>query len=334
MAVRELIFTGGEPLLRRDLFEVACRSRSFGIRTNIITNGTVIKTPEMARRLADTFNLVTVSVDGGTPEIHEATRGRGTFRVLKNALNLLNDAGVKPKINHVITPENVDHLGELAEFLDQIQIHSVNLMNHGPLGRGAFDGGDLGWVDYQKSHQFAWADPRAEAFMPDGPELPPSCSVRGNCGLGGNEIYVNSLGDVFPCKLVTESQFKAGNIRDRPLRDIFEEETFRDLRGSSTEEGNNLVDCRKCYVRGICGGGCRAYHLGYTGNIKRNARNFCRVLRHSAVTSMWAASGVEAEVLLSETESAFVPIHVKDGTVHEAYDDWKTSRIIPFTPVA
>lgn len=76
MGVQQLIFTGGEPMLRKDLFHIVRHARERGLAVNMITNGTVIRRPETAREIAELFNLVTVSVDGGTAEMHERTRAR------------------------------------------------------------------------------------------------------------------------------------------------------------------------------------------------------------------------------------------------------------------
>jgi sulfatase maturation enzyme AslB (radical SAM superfamily) len=65
----------------------------------------------------DLVDQVTVSVDGGTAELHERTRGAGTFATTIAALRLLNAAGVEPITNHVVSEENVDHLPDLARTL-------------------------------------------------------------------------------------------------------------------------------------------------------------------------------------------------------------------------
>lgn len=311
MGAEEFIFTGGEPMLRPDLFELAARSRDRGLRTNLITNGTVIKTAEIADRVASHFSVVTVSIDGGTPEIHERTRGRGTFRSVSRALRLLNDAGVEPKINHVVGPNNVDHLDDLVTFLSAYRIRQTRMVFHAPLGRGLHDGQDLGWNNYRRIHEFSWGSPRAKVVLPDGPRFTKPCAIKGNCGFGGREIYVNSSGEVFPCKVVAEPQQRAGSLRDRSLREMWALPVFERLRKMSV---TTLQGCRDCYVRGACGGGCRAHHAGYSGDLEISAERFCRILRHMIVTNMWAGSGVTGEALLEPSGSAYLPLRIKDGT--------------------
>ncbi|WP_405589940.1 StsB family radical SAM/SPASM domain sactipeptide maturase [Streptomyces sp. NBC_01190] len=331
MGVKQFIFTGGEPMLRKDLFDVAGHARSLGMTVNMITNATLIRKAETARRIADTFHTVTVSIDGGTEELHERTRGKGTFARTREGLRLLNEAGVIPTINHVVTPDNVDALEDLCDFVGDLKVRRVRMMYHSDLGRAATDGYEFGWSEFQKIQKFMWTNPKADNLLPDGPTASKPCSIAGNCGMGGNEIYVNSLGTVYPCKLVTERVHKAGNIRQQTLAEIFATPLLADMRHNSVFEGDNLSDCRRCYIRAACGGGCRAYHLAETGDIHRNGRHLCRTLRHSMITSWWRANGVTGPELLANQAELLLPRMVRDDSVHPVYEDWKLDgrRLLP-----
>jgi radical SAM protein with 4Fe4S-binding SPASM domain len=323
LGAQTMVFTGGEPMLRRDLFQVAGRARELGMRANIITNATLIRKPAMAQRIADTFSTVTVSMDGGTAAIHEKTRGAGTFAKTVAALRMLNDVGVRPTINHVVTEDNVGAIDALAELLADIDIVRVRLMQHSELGRGATDNSSFGWPEYKQVHQFIWTDPRGKNLIPDGAvSSRRSSTVQVNCGLGGNEIYVNSLGDVFPCKLVTGRAHKAGNLREDTLRSLFAMPVLKDLRSNAVFAGENLADCRRCYIRGACAGGCRAYHMAKTGDLKRNSRQLCRLLRHQMITSMWVGAGAGRTTLVDREEEAYRPLMVRTGEEHPVYRDW------------
>ena len=326
MGAEVIVFTGGEPMMRKDLFDIAARATERGMRANIITNATLIRKPEMARKVARTFSAVTVSIDGGTAEIHERTRGKGTFAKTVAALRMLNAEGVRPTINHVITQENVDHVAELAELVSGLDIGRVRAMHHSDLGRGASDGDSFGWAEYKRLHEFMWTDPRAADLLPDGPLGQKSCETRINCGLGGNEIYVNSLGDVYPCKLVTGREHLAGSVKKTPLRELFASPVLADLRSNAVFAGDNLTDCRRCYIRGACAGGCRAYHMAESGSLKRNSRALCRILRHQMITSMWVAAGSGRETIVDNEDEAFRPLLVATGGQHPVYEDWQTEQ--------
>ncbi|WP_157248688.1 StsB family radical SAM/SPASM domain sactipeptide maturase [Nonomuraea typhae] len=344
MGANLLIFTGGEPMLRKDLFQIVEHANRSGLKSNIITNATMIRSREQADRFAELFNSVTVSVDGGTAEAHDRTRGAGSFDRTHHALRLLNEAGVVPKINHIVTSDNVDELVSFANFADGLDVHSVRLMYHNKLGRGVDDDYDFGWEDHLKIQYTAWTSPATGCLRLDGPKPLTPCSIRANCGMGGNEIYINSLGDVYPCKLITGREQLAGNVRQKPLAEIFGNPVLREMRTSSVYGGDYHADCAKCYIKPFCGGGCRATHMSESGDPRRNSRHQCRILRHGIATQLWLENGITSEELAADHTEMTTPRLVAGGGVHPVYEDWKTyvppspdaisvRELLPITPV-
>ncbi len=338
-----MIFTGGEPMLRKDLFQIVQHANDSGLTSNIITNATMIRTPEIARRFADLFGTVTVSVDGATAETHDRTRGAGSFDKTHRALRMLNDAGVVPLINHLVTSDNVDQLEDFATFMEGIEVRDIRLMYHNNLGRGVDDEFEFGWEDHLRIQRITWTSPAAGRLLPDGPKPLQRCAVRGNCGMGGNEIYINSLGDVYPCKLVTEPGHLAGNVRRQSLSEIFGAPLLYDMRTSSVYGGDYHADCEKCYIKASCGGGCRAAHMSESGDLRRNSRHQCRILRHGIATQLWLESGIKPAELARDPEMT-TPRLVASDAVHPVFDDWKTyvrpspgavrvGELLPITPV-
>jgi radical SAM protein with 4Fe4S-binding SPASM domain len=329
LGAKYMIFTGGEPMLRKDLFEVVEHANRCGMKSNIVTNATMIRKPEQARRFAELFNQVTISVDGGTAETHDRTRGKGSFARTHRALRLLNAEGVVPQINHIVTSENVDELEGFAAFMDGVEVADIRLMYHNNLGRGVDDEYEFGFADHMRIQKLVWTSPALGKLRPDGPRPTPSCTVRANCGMGGNEIYVNSLGDVYPCKLITGREHLAGNVRRESLREIFEGELLFEMRNSTVFGGGYHADCAKCYVKPFCGGGCRATHLSESLDLRRNSRPNCRILRHGVTTHLWLETGVGTAVLASNNDEMTRPRLVSGDAVHPVYEDWKS-----YTPPA
>jgi radical SAM protein with 4Fe4S-binding SPASM domain len=321
---RTIVFTGGEPMLRKDLFQIVEHANRSGLMANVITNATMIRTQATANRFAELFNAVTISVDGGSAETHDRTRGKGAFAKTYKALQLLNAAGVAPAINHIVTSDNIDELESFATFLDGIEVHSVRLMNHNDLGRGVDDSYDFGWTDHLRVQQIVWTSPVAGTLKPDGPRPVSPCSVKGNCGMGGNEIYINSLGDIYPCKLVTRPMDLAGNIRRQRLSEIFASPVLGGMRRSTVFGGDYHTDCAKCYIKAACGGGCRAAHMSESGDLRRNSRHMCRILRHGVVSQLWQETGVSRAELASKDLEMTLPRLVAGGDVHPVFDQWKT----------
>ncbi|GGL07190.1 hypothetical protein Sme01_11930 [Sphaerisporangium melleum] len=327
-----IVFTGGEPMLRKDLFQIAEHANRSGLKSNVITNATMIRTPATARRFAELFNAVTISLDGGTAESHDRTRGAGSFARTHRAIQLLNDAGVVPAINHIVTSDNVEELEQFATFVKGLEVHSVRLMYHNDLGRGVDDEYGFGFEDHLRIQQIVWTSPVAGKLKPDGPRIVSPCSIKGNCGMGGNEIYVNSLGDVYPCKLITGRAQYAGNVRERPLAEIFAAPVLSAMRRSTVYGGDYHADCAKCYIKPSCGGGCRAAHMAQSGDLQRNSRHWCRILRHGVVTQLWREAGFGNAELAEKDLEMTVPRLVRDDEVHPVFDDWK--GYVPDSPKA
>ena len=111
-----LVFSGGEPLLRPDLFELAERAKNRGLLTALATNGTLIDEP-LARRIAAAgFDRVSVSLDGADAATHDRFRGLdGSFDLAIRALNLLRGLDVSTQINCTIARHDMDQIEEALE---------------------------------------------------------------------------------------------------------------------------------------------------------------------------------------------------------------------------
>ncbi|MEN3613166.1 PqqD family peptide modification chaperone [Plantactinospora sp. ZYX-F-223] len=221
-----LILTGGEPMLRRDLFDVADLARSRGLRVNLVTTGTRIRDAGTARRIADTFASITVSLDGGGHELLGTAPGEGTVARTVRGLALLNAAGVKPAIDHVVSPENIAALDDLMAFLDGIEFSRIRMMSHTAVDRGGPGGPHLGWEYLGGEYQLAarrsgWTSPVARKALSQGPRAVPSCSAQADCGLRGIDIHVDPRGDIYPREPVPGPPHPAGNLRNQPLREMF-----------------------------------------------------------------------------------------------------------------
>ena len=132
-----LILTGGDPLMRGDVFDIAERGIAQGLRVVMSPNGTLV-TPEVARRMKDVgIARISISVDFPTADEHDAFRGvpgayEGAMRGIRTAI----EAGVEVQINSTITKLNAHHLPallELAERVGAVSFHPFMLV---PTGRG------------------------------------------------------------------------------------------------------------------------------------------------------------------------------------------------------
>jgi len=120
-------FTGGEPMLRRDFFEILAHAKKIGLAVVLTTNGTLI-TKEKARRLKRLgVDYVRISLDGATPKTHDWLRGvHGSFgRAVKGIRNCVG-AGVKTGIGTVILQENIHELGDIIDLVAGLGCCDIN----------------------------------------------------------------------------------------------------------------------------------------------------------------------------------------------------------------
>ncbi|MFZ5817298.1 MAG: radical SAM protein [Bacillota bacterium] len=291
LGVSYMAFTGGEALLRKDCIDLIAHARSRGLKPFLITNGSPV-TPEKVKRLAPLLSGVTVSMDSPAAEQgHDAVRGRGSWEAARRAIALFQEAGVPVAVNTTVTARSVESMPEMVSWaLDRsIQTHRIGAVSD--LGRGGLNPLAAGPLERLRAERGAHRIlvERLDEVDLDGIKLfntPLSpFQLKRHCGVGVEEISVDSLGDVYPCKLLHLPHLKAGNIRERSLREIWEgSEIFEAMLGVNPD---NLPDCRPCTFRYICGGGCRAHQMSMTGDLYGTFNQDCPSLRRSLRRHMW-----------------------------------------------
>jgi len=134
--VKFLIFSGGEPLTRKDLFDIATHCKELGIVTYLSTNGLYVKKGN-AKKILDTFDYIGISIDG-SPKVHDAFRGlKGAFAESMKAVDLLNSYGkTKVGIRFTITKETYDDLQFIFELAEKHNIPKIYISHLVYSGRG------------------------------------------------------------------------------------------------------------------------------------------------------------------------------------------------------
>ncbi len=229
LAPQKVVLTGGEPLLRSDLFDIAHAFREVDpdkqVCLCLISNGTLIEKQNVSL-IAQTFDEVRISLDGPR-EVNDRLRGNGTFDGAVKAIHNLHSAGTYPGVSITVTTENVPHLSGFLSFLLREGVTTeFHLAPFRPVGRGALyldlacspREARLAVADFWQRH-FGIQSGFAEAA--DTVNLA-SC---GNCGVGS---YINILpdGSVYPCHVLSVPKFLLGNVRQTKLSTIIQESTL------------------------------------------------------------------------------------------------------------
>jgi MoaA/NifB/PqqE/SkfB family radical SAM enzyme len=123
----DVFFTGGEPLLLEDIYEMLTYSAS-RIKTTVLTNAMLLRGTRLERLAATQRSvppenlIVQVSLDGGRSEDHDAYRGPGSWEKTVEGIRLLQERGFRVRIGTTETPVNSPHLGKICEFHRRIEI--------------------------------------------------------------------------------------------------------------------------------------------------------------------------------------------------------------------
>lgn len=263
-----LIFSGGEPLFRRDIFELIGRAREKGLPTALATNGTLVSAP-LAKRLKDAgVYYASISLDGSAPETHDAFRGPGNFERALAGLRRLQEAGIKVQINFTVTRANVHQVEEMYRLSAASGAHALYLFLLVPVGCGVqiAESQMLGsreverWLGWVCEKERAGGLPVKAICAPHyfrvahetgaDPEGPAEADRKG-CLAGIHMCFVSHRGDVYPCGYLPAA---AGNIRSESFKSIWEDSPLlRSLRDPSLLTGR----CGACRFKKVCGG-CRA----------------------------------------------------------------------------
>lgn len=249
---------GGEPMIRRDFFELVEYAVARRVGVKFSTNGTRIDRAA-ARRLASTDYLdVQVSIDGADAVTNDRLRGLGSYDAARRAMDHLAAADFGPfKISVVVTRESVEQLDEF-ERLAQSYGAQLRLTRLRPSGRGVDVWSELHPTRQQSRALYRWLIARPEVLTGDSffhlSALGPALEGLNLCGAGRVVCLIDPVGDVYACPFVIHEEFLAGNVRDAGFGSLWRDsELFRSLR-----EPGSAGACASCGSFDACRGGCMA----------------------------------------------------------------------------
>jgi len=245
---KKVIFTGGEPLPRKDIFNLINNFRKMlydkKINLCLMSNGLLIDN-KIALKIVELFDEVRISIDG-PPEVNDILRGNGSFRSAVNAIKNLKNAGISPVVSITMTSLNLSMLKDFLSFLlDELFITSFHLSILKPSGRN-LDHPELkcSWEKAQQIIADFWQNRFIKSSLPENRRRSALINC-GNCGVGSH-INILPDGSVYPCHVLSVPKFCLGNIRKTDLsKIIFESDILRFLRSINFTElakSNNYLN--------------------------------------------------------------------------------------------
>lgn len=280
------VLSGGEPLLREDIFEVAQYADKKGFRVCMATNGSQL-TDDICKNIKKShIQILSLSLDGSTPDQHDNFRqSPGAFETTLKATNLLNQHHIKFIINSSFTKRNQSDIYNTFQLAKKIGASAWYMFMVVPTGRGKHLMDELiSPPDYDKILKWHYEQEKKETIL-----MRPTCaphyyrlvhelnrqsdknhrlkrrslsfSTGGSkgCIAAQSICFINAKGDVHPCSYLP---LTAGNVLKQKFKTIWEEsDLFNNLRNFKSYDGK----CGKCEYINICGG-CRARSYCVTGD--------------------------------------------------------------------
>ncbi|WP_186575970.1 TIGR04053 family radical SAM/SPASM domain-containing protein [Aquibacillus kalidii] len=286
-----LVFSGGDCMLREDLFELAEYAVKKGMRVSITpsaTNNVTKEKMELAKKVG--LSRWAFSLDGPSPKIHDQFRGTtGSFHLTLEKINELHELSLPLQINTVISKYNYDHLEEMAELVKDLKAVMWYIFLLVPTGRAQRDA-CISAVEHEKVFRWLYElnkempyDIKTTAGQhyrrvvlqqkvrehqldkdtiryEDTIATDYASKVDGlkrapkSVNDGNGFIFISHIGDVLPSGLLP---IKVGNVRENALKDIYRNSSIlKELRNPDLYKGK----CGVCEYRTVCGGSrSRAY---------------------------------------------------------------------------
>lgn len=267
-------FTGGEPTLRAGLARFVRHAKALGLRVNLISNGQRLDGPRVAELAEAGLDSAQLSLEGPTPEAHDALVGRpGAFTRLWSGLEELRRRGVRVHTNTTVSRRNLDGLEAIVDLVAARGLPRLTMNLVIPCGSAGANPGLT--VPYSEAGEHVLrVRARAEAR---GVELVwysplPLCLFNtiahglGNrgCAAADGLLHVNPAGDVLPCSSFEHGE-SLGNLLRQPFAEVWASSSARYLR----EKRMMPPRCAECPDAAACQGACvlywRAVGLGELG---------------------------------------------------------------------
>ncbi len=287
-----LILSGGEPLLRPDIYDIAHRAKDMGFYTALSTNGTLIDESNIDRIAEVGFNYLGISIDG-IRETHDKFRQmEGAFEASMHGLRLCRDKGIKVGLRFTMTQDNAEELPQLLELMQEEHIHKFYFSHLNYAGRGnknreddvflnttrwamdlLFDhvleeqrnGRETEYVtgnnDADGVYMLLWVK---KHFPEQYDHIRQKLVNWGGNSSGVNVANIDNTGTVHPDTMWWN--YDLGNVKERPFSEIWTDTSDPIMAGLKAQPRTVSGRCGQCSHFDICAGNTRVRAMQLTGD--------------------------------------------------------------------
>jgi len=278
-----IILTGGEPLLRDDIFDIAAFGTKLGLRMVMAPNGTLITTEIAKKMKASGIKRLSISLDGSTPETHDNFRGlKNAFEKSLQGIEIVKKAGIEFQINTTITKTNLDQIPKILKLAEKLGAVAHHIFLLVPTGRGKYIvDSEINAREYEETLNWFYDQSKKTSL-----QLKATCAphyyrilrqrakedgekvtfeshgldaVTRGCLAGTGFCFISHVGRVQTCGFL---DVDCGDITKQSFKDVWDNsKVFNTLRDFKNLEGK----CGICEFKQVCAG-CRARAYEATGN--------------------------------------------------------------------
>ena len=285
MKVFTINFSGGEPLVRPDIFELLEYASEKSMAMDLLTNGSLITEDTLGSLENTNIFHVQVSLDG-LKRTHDDFRGlNGSYDRAVRAIQLLKGANFGVSVSTAVTKQNIDEVPEIVDLAIELGAHHYKTTLFMPAGRGRENAKDLimGPLDARRfvamlnekkeevgdkisitsEELYPWLSGSSQNGTPGAFEGKDNSRI--GCTAGNSSLYITPDGKIAPCPFLRD--FIAGDARKQSVPEIWDGaptfDIFRNIKRSDLKG-----KCGECeYLGGSCYGGCRAAAFAHSGDL-------------------------------------------------------------------
>ena len=287
-----LILSGGEPLLRKDIFEITARAKALGFYVGLSTNGTLVDNETADRIHGAGYDYVGISLDGIGATHDRFRRKAGAFQAALDGLRMLRDRNVKVGVRFTMTSDNVGELPSMLDLIETEEFSKFYLSHLVYAGRGNKNRGDdatwtatraamdvviaraWDWVRAGKDAEVVTGNNDADAvyllkwaglnFPERVPDMRAKLAHWGGNSSGVNIANIDNLGNVHPDTMWWH--YSLGNVKERPFSAIWSDLSDPIMAGLKRKPRVIGGRCASCEYFDVCGGNTRVRALRLNGD--------------------------------------------------------------------
>jgi len=290
--VPALILSGGEPLLRPDIYDISRRAKAMGFYAGLSTNGTLIDETRIDEITDIGYDYVGVSIDGMKDTHDKFRRLDGAFEKSMHGVRLCLDKGLKVGLRFTMTQDNASELGDMLDLIDQENIDRFYFSHLNYAGRGNHNRKDdaifqmtrqamdrlfercLAGIRAGQPKEFVTGNNDADGvyllkwiennFPDQASHMRAKLVQWGGNASGVNVANIDNLGDVHPDTMWWH--YGLGNVKDRPFSEIWNDTSDPLMAGLKSRPRPLKGRCGACCHVDICGGNTRVRADQITGD--------------------------------------------------------------------